>query len=118
MTTNRPIEEINVELHKAKKKDMNINIESTTNTSVHFLDVIITNGNGQLRTSIFHKPTTEPYILPYTSNHPHHVRRNIPYAALLCAARICSHVNDFNSEYIRIDMSSLLNHYPPNFIKK
>ena len=118
MTTNRPIEEINVELNKAQNKDMNINIESTINTSVHFLDVTITNENGQLRTSIFHKPTTEPYILPYTSDHPHHVRRNIPYVALLRAARICSHVNDFNSECIRIDMSLLLNHYPPNFIKK
>ena len=46
MTTNRPIEEINVELHKAQYKDMNINIESKINTSVHFLDVTITNENG------------------------------------------------------------------------
>ena len=45
MTTNRPIEEINVELNKAQNKDMNINIESTINTSVHFLDVTITNEN-------------------------------------------------------------------------
>ena len=36
MTTNQPIEEINVELHKAQNKDMNINVESTINTSVHF----------------------------------------------------------------------------------
>ena len=118
MTTNQTIEKINVELHKAQNKDMNINIESTINTSVHFLDVTITNENGQLRTSIFHKPTTEPYILPYTSDHPLHVRSNIPYAALLRAARICSHVNGFNTECIRIDMSLLLNHYPPNYIKK
>ena len=69
MTTNRPIEEINVELKKVQNKDMNINIQSTINTSVHFLDVTITNENGQLRTSIFHKPTTD-YILPYTSDHP------------------------------------------------
>ena len=118
MTTNRKIQEINVKLNKAENKDMNINIQSTVNTSVHFLDVTITNENGQVRTSIFHKPTTESYILSYTSDHPHHVRCNIPYAALLRAARICSHVNDFNSECIRIDMSLLSNHYPPNFIKK
>ena len=118
MTTNRPIEEINVELNKAQNKDMNINIQSMLNISLHFLNVTIMNENGHLRTSIFHKPTTEPYILPYTSDHPHHVRRNIPYAALLRAARICSHVNDYNSECIRIDMSLLLNHYPPSFIKK
>ena len=118
MTTNQTNEEINVELKKAKNKDTNIKIESTINTSVHFLDVTITNENGQLRTSIYHKPTAEPYILPFTSNHSHHIHRNIPYAALLRAARICSHVNDFNSERVRIDMSLLLNNYPPNFISK
>jgi hypothetical protein len=71
-----------------------------------------------LKTSIYHKPTAEPYILPYTSDHSHHIHRNIPYAALLHAARICSNVNDFNSERIRIDMSLVLNNYPPNFISK
>ncbi|CAF4765731.1 unnamed protein product, partial [Rotaria sp. Silwood2] len=118
MTTNQTIEEINSELEKAQRKDINIKITTIISTSVHFLDVTITNENGQLRTSIYHKPTTEPYVLPYTSDHPHHIHRNIPYEALLCAARICSHVNDFNLECIRIDMSLLLNHYPPNFITK
>ncbi|CAF4832716.1 unnamed protein product, partial [Rotaria sp. Silwood2] len=118
MTTNQTIEEINVKLEEVENKDINIKIESTISKSVHFLDVTITNENGQLRTSIYHKPTTEPYILPYTSDHPHHIHRNIPYEALLRAARICSNVDDFNSERIRIDMSLLLNKYPPNFILK
>ncbi|CAF1050630.1 unnamed protein product, partial [Rotaria magnacalcarata] len=34
------------------------------------------------------------------------------------AARLCSNVNDFNSEQIRIDISLLLNNYPPKFIKR
>src|SRR4051794_15867654 len=118
MTTNQTNKEINGELENARHKDMNIKIEATISTSVHFLDVIITNGNRQLRTSIFHKPTAEPYILPYASDHPRHIHRNIPYATLLCAARICSHVDDFNSECIRIDISLLLNGYPTNFISK
>ena len=118
MTTNQTIEEFNAELKKAQNKDINIKIESTISTSVHFLDVTIANENGRLRTSIYHKPTAEPYILPYTSDHPRHIQRNIPYAALLRAARICSHIDDFNLERIRIDMSLLLNQYPPNFITK
>lgn len=118
MTTNRSIEEITVEVEKASCKDENIKIQTTISTSVHFLDVTVTNEDGFLRTSLFHKPTAEPYILPYTSDHTHHVRRNIPYAALLRAARICSDVNDFSSECIRIDMSLLLNGYPPNFLSQ
>ncbi|CAF1141685.1 unnamed protein product [Didymodactylos carnosus] len=62
------------------------------------------------------KTTAEPYILPYTSDHPRHIHRNIPYTALLRAARICSDVTDFNLECIRIDISLLLNRYPPQFI--
>src|SRR5271156_5441881 len=100
------------ELEQANNKDINIKINYTINTSVDFLDITIMNENSQLKTSIYHKPTAEPYILPYTSDHPHHIRRNIPYAALLRAARICSNVNDFNSERIRIDVSLLLNNYP------
>jgi hypothetical protein len=116
MTTNKTIDEINITLEKAKNKDINIKIDPKIGTSIHFLDVTITNENGQLRTSIYHKPTAEPYILPYTSDHPRHIHRNIPYTALLRAARICSDVNDFNSECIRIDISLLLNNYPPHFI--
>jgi hypothetical protein len=116
MTTNKTIDEINIELEKAKNKDINIKIDPTLGTSVHFLDVTITNENGKLRTPIYHKPTAEPYILPYTSDHPRHIHRNIPYAALLRAARICSHVADFNIECIRTDISLLLNSYLPHFI--
>ncbi|CAF5166040.1 unnamed protein product, partial [Rotaria sp. Silwood1] len=61
MTTNETIEEINRELEKAQFKDINIKITTIISTSAHFLDVTITNENGKLRTSIYHKPTTEPY---------------------------------------------------------
>jgi hypothetical protein len=86
--------------------------------SVNFLDVTVSNEDGQLRTSVYHKPTDEPNIRPYTSDHPRHVHRNIPYAALLQAARICSHVDDFDSERLRIDMSLLLNNCPTHYINK
>ena len=71
-----------------------------------------------MTTYVFHNPTEESFILPYTSDHPRHVHRNIPYAALLRAARICSSVHDFTIERIRVDMSLLLNDYPPAFITK
>ena len=56
--------------------------------------------------------------MPFASDHPRHIHCNIPYAALLRAARLCSHVDDFNLERIRIGMSLLLNGYPPNFISQ
>ena len=102
----------------ADQKDRNIRIKYQIQSCVEFLNVVVQNDHGQLTTSVFHKPTAEPYILPYTYDHSRHVHRNIQYAALLRAARICSNVHDFTIERIRIDMSLLLNDYPPAFIIK
>ena len=116
MVTNLPLEYIKQELGRMENKDINIEIETIINVSINYLDVTITNENGQLKTSIYHKPTAEPYYLPNTSDHPHQYHRNIPYTAILRAARICSNVNDFNQERLRIEMTLLLSNYPPQII--
>ena len=113
MTTNVSIDEIKTQLDNAQNKDVNIDIDYKINARVDYLDVSVQNQNGYLTTSVFHKPSAEPYVLPYTSDHPHHIHRNIPYNALLRTARICSNVHDFDMERIRTDLSLLLNNYPP-----
>lgn len=118
MTTNESLITITEQLKKAQVKDVNIKIDYQMGISVDFLDVTILNDHGQLKTSVYHKSAAEPYILPYTSDHPRHIHRNIPYAALLRAARLCSNVEDFIVECIRSDVSLLLNDYPPNFIEQ
>lgn len=118
MTTNQTIDEIKQLLEQAANKDINIKINYQIDISVDFLDVHIMNNNSELRTKIHHKPAAEPYILPYKPDHPRHIHRNIPYAAFLRAIRICSNIHDFNSECCHIDVSLLLNGYPPNFITK
>lgn len=116
MTTNQSNDDISVVLQRAQLKDVNIRIEPTQGSTVNFLDVTVSNENGQLRTSIHHKPMAEPYYLPYTSDHPHRIHRNIPYSALVRAARFCSHLEDFKREQLRLHMALLLNHYPPKLI--
>ncbi len=115
MTTNDHLA-IEIELEKAKKKDVNIEIDSAISTTVNYLDVLITNENGQLKTCVYHKPTAEPYYIPYRSDYPHKYHRNIPYSALIRAARLCSNVDDFNLGRLRIEIALLLGHYPPKFI--
>ncbi|CAF3270828.1 unnamed protein product [Rotaria sp. Silwood2] len=118
MTTNLTFDQVKQRLENAHRKDPNIRISYSIQSTIDFLDVTVSNDNSQLKTSIFHKPAAEPYILPYTSDHPRHVYHNIPYASLLRAARICSNVEDFDMERVRIDLSLLLNEYPPSFISK
>ena len=118
MTTNENIDEMKQRLDRIGNKDVNIKISYQIDRFVDFLDVSIINEDGQFRTTIYHKPAAEPYILPLMSTHPRHVHRNIPYGSFLRAIRVCSNINDFNSERCRIDVSLLLNGYPPSFIVK
>lgn len=118
MTTNESVNEVGQGLEQAGNKDVNIKIDYQIDRSVDFLDVSIINEDGRLRTKIYHKPTAEPYILPFTSTHPRHLQRNNPYAEILRAVHLCSNLDDFQTEWCRIDVSLLLNDYPPSFIRK
>ena len=111
MTTNS-LNQINIQLNRARKKDENIQITVSLGTTIEFLDVLVTNDQGQLKTSVYHKPAAEPYILPYLSEHPRHVHYNTIRGALFRAARLCSHVEAFDAERLRIEMTLLLNGYP------
>ena len=116
MTVNEPYDDLLFELEKLQTEDPNIKINSTINDTANFLDITTSNTNGQLKTFIYHKPSADPYYLPYTSDHPHRIHRNIPYTALIRAARLCTNLNDFHLERLRIQVSLLLNNYPPKFI--
>lgn len=116
MTSNLSIEKINAMLDSAKTKDKHIQITCKIGQSIEFLDVSIENRNGELKTSVYHKSMAEPYILPYQSDHPRHIHKNMPYVGLLRAARLCSDVKDFDEERLNMEMILLLNGYPPKFI--
>jgi len=115
MTTNS-LSELHIPLNKIEKKDENIQITRSLGSTIEFLDVLIENNNGQLKTSVFHKPAAEPYILPYLSDHPRHIHRSTVKSQLIRAARLCSHVEEFDKERLNIEFTLLLNGYPPRFI--
>ncbi|CAF1448651.1 unnamed protein product [Rotaria sordida] len=117
MTTNLSKEEILQQLNETMKTDPNIKITITISQTLEYLDATIENNNGNLKTSIYHKSTSEPYVLPYESDHPRHIHANIINTALVRAARICSTVEDFEMERLSIEMKLLVNGYPPKFIQ-
>ncbi|CAF1154105.1 unnamed protein product [Rotaria magnacalcarata] len=118
MTSNESIDTIKALLDRENEKDPNIRISCTIHDSVEFLDVLIENRQGQLKTSVFRKPAAEPYILPYTSDHPRHIHMNTAHTALLRGLRLCSDVQTFDQERLNIEIALLLNGYPPKFIQR
>ena len=119
MSSNMSVDAIQAKLDLMNQKDeKHIKITYSVGYKVEFLDVHIENCHGTLATSVYHKPAAEPYVLPFSSDHPRHIHVNIPYEALLRASRLCSHVYEFDKERLGIEMILLLNGYPPRFIRR
>ncbi|CAF1411817.1 unnamed protein product [Adineta ricciae] len=75
MTTNS-LSQLTTQLNGIGEKGLNIKITWSAGTTTEFLDVYVSNENGQLKTSVYHKPVAEPYILLFLSEQLRHVHRN------------------------------------------
>ncbi len=98
--------------------DDNIEFSESIGHTAEYLDIRLENRGGKLVSEVFHKPSHEPYFLPFTSTHAHHIKKNIPFIALVRAIRYSSSYSAFKREVAHICMSLLLNKYPMNFILK
>ncbi|CAM4840032.1 unnamed protein product, partial [Rotaria magnacalcarata] len=104
MTWNRPEEELRKFLDDVNTWHPNIKLDYKIGRSLPFLDVQLTNNNGILSTSVYHKPAAEPYVTPFISDHPRHVFINIIQTSLARAIRYSSTREAFNCErrYIKL----------------
>ncbi|CAF3398596.1 unnamed protein product, partial [Rotaria socialis] len=96
----------------------NIKLEYKISKSLPFLDILLTNINGTLSTSVYHKPAAEPYVVPFISDHPRHVFDNIVQTSLRRTIKYSSTFQLFNDERRYIKSTFLYNGYPSSFIDK
>ncbi|CAF1200198.1 unnamed protein product [Rotaria sp. Silwood1] len=118
ITWNDSQEKLEALLKKLNSYHPNIKLEYKIGTSLPFLDVTVSNNNGNLSTSVYHKPAAEPYVVPFTSDHPRHIFRNIIRAAKIRAIRYSSTFEAFNTERRNIRFMLLYNGYPTRYIDK
>ncbi|CAF1318369.1 unnamed protein product [Rotaria magnacalcarata] len=116
ITINWPARHLLKQIERWNKFDENINLSANIGSAVNFLDLNMENKNGQLYTTIFQKPSYEPYYLPFNSIHPLHMKKNIPFAMLLRAIRYCSTFETYLNEREKLRMALLLNKYPNKII--
>ncbi|CAF1350020.1 unnamed protein product, partial [Didymodactylos carnosus] len=67
MTSTATPEKIKDWVRHWNRLDSNIQLTAQISQTVDFLDIHIENKNGVLETSVFHKPSHEPYYLPFSS---------------------------------------------------
>ncbi len=111
LTSNDSIEQLQQMLETANKRHPNIKLIYEINSIVSFLDVQIEKQHDRLITSVYHKPAAEPYVVPFTSDHPRHIFANIIQGALLRAIRYSSTLKEFNHERRAIKLMLLYNGY-------
>ena len=109
MTWNRSEKELRKLLDDANRSHKNIKLDYKIGKSLPFLDVLLTNQNGILSTCVYHKPAAEPYVTPFTSDHPRHVFSNIIKTSLERTLRYSSTFQAFNDERLRIKLMLLYN---------
>ncbi|CAF1502723.1 unnamed protein product, partial [Rotaria sp. Silwood1] len=113
---NWPARHLLKQIDKWNHFDENIKLSENIGVMADFLDLHIENRDGELFTTVYQKPSYEPYYLPFNSIHPLHMKMNIIFTMLLRAIRYCSTFQDYLNERERLRMALLLNKYPNKFI--
>ena len=87
-------------------------------SSVNFLDTTVKIGQDRkLYTTLYTKPTDSHNYLLYDSAHPMHTKRSLPYSQFLRLRRICSHLEDFDSNALMIASHFRRRQYPLDLIE-
>ncbi|XP_069483860.1 uncharacterized protein [Ambystoma mexicanum] len=85
---------------------------------VIFLDLIIKHQDGELKCCLHRKPSARNTLLHYTSDHPRHLKDNLPYGQYLRIRRNCTDLYDFNQQADELDIRFRDRGYPRSLIKR
>ena len=89
-----------------------------SSTNVPFLDVNVSIANGLIETDLYSKPTDKHQHLLFSSCHPSHTKKAIPYSLALRLRRICSTDQSFKTRTSELISYLLKRGYSLNFLKK
>ena len=103
--------------HLNQKHDTIKFTEEISNTSINFLDITIAhNSQEKLTTTLYCKPTDSHNYLLYSSEHPRHILRGIPYSQFLRVRRICSNILDFRQNALMLSSHFIRRGYPSKLV--
>ena len=93
--------------------------EEKSDTIINFLDISVSiNEHGKLTTSLYCKPTDSHNYLLFSSEHPRHLLRGIPYSQFLRVRRICSNTLDFRQNSLMLATHFIRRGYPYKLISE
>lgn len=81
-------------------------------SDIAFLDTSVQIRDGKLCTTLYTKPTDAHNYLLYNSAHPPHCLQGIPLSQFLRVRRICTHIEDFDTNALTLCKHFLKRGYP------
>ena len=91
--------------------------DETSKTSIDFLDITIRiETDNSISTTLFCKPTDSHNYLLFSSEHPRHILKGIPYSQFLRVRRICSKTADFKRNTFMLSTHFIRRGYPKPLI--
>jgi peptide-methionine (R)-S-oxide reductase len=88
-----------------------------SDSQINFLDTTVhIDMERKLYTDLYCKPTDAHNYLLYSSAHPKHLLKSLPYSQLLRIRRICSRIEDFDKNALEIGQHFLRREYPEEII--
>ena len=91
--------------------------QEVSKTSIDFLDITIKiDPDNSLTTTLFCKPTDSHNYLLYSSEHPRHILKGIPYSQFVRVRRICSSTADFKKNAFMLSTHFIRRGYPKHLI--
>jgi Reverse transcriptase (RNA-dependent DNA polymerase)/GIY-YIG catalytic domain len=98
--------------HSTIKYEMNY-----SKISVNFLDTTVYVEDGKIKTKLYRKPTDKKLYLHFTSNHPVHVKKAIPYSQAIRYRRIINDQSILTTELDDLHTRFTTRGYPDNLVK-
>ena len=84
--------------------------------SINFLNTTLTLKDGKISTTLYCKPTDAHNYLLFSSSHPKHCKEGIPYSQFLRVRRICSNIEDYDTNSAMLSDHFLRRGYPHTLI--
>ena len=85
-------------------------------TSVSFLDILVSINGNKLVSSVFYKPTDSHGYLLFSSSHPNHTKRLIPFSQFLRLRRMCGEDKDFQAKRLEMRHLFVQRGYPTSLL--
>ncbi len=85
-------------------------------TSVSFLDILVSINGNRLVTSVLYKPTDSHSYLLNSSSHPNHTKRSILFSQFLRLHRLCSEDEDFHTKSLEMRDFFVQRGYPTSLL--